>query len=130
MKQLVLRCWWLVFLVFAGCFDPQFEDRHIQCGPDESCPPGMTCVGGFCSTHPQNDATSMATLTVVLGGNAMGTVTSSPAGIDCGTTCMKQFPLGTAITLTPATASGSIFVGWSGACSGTGSCTVTLDASI
>jgi endoglucanase len=35
---------------------------------------------------------------------------------------------GSVVTLTPAAAAGSVFAGWSGACSGTGPCTVTLDA--
>jgi hypothetical protein len=59
-----------------------------------------------------------------LGGN--GTVTSRPAGISCGTTCATQFATDSAVTLNARPASGSRFVGWSGACKGTHSCTVTL----
>jgi hypothetical protein len=56
-------------------------------------------------------------------------VTSSPAGITCGTTCAASFPGGTAVTLTATPATGSTFSGWSGGgCSGTGACTVTLSA--
>ena len=57
-----------------------------------------------------------------------GTVTSTPAGIDCGATCAATFKEGTSVTLTATPASGSTFAGWSGACAGTGGCTVTLDA--
>jgi hypothetical protein len=60
-----------------------------------------------------------------LGGT--GSVSSSPAGIACGTTCEAAFDEHTAVTLSAATAPGSRFAGWSGACSGTGVCTVTLD---
>lgn len=68
-------------------------------------------------------------LTVIrAGGSGAGTVTSSPSGIDCGASCSASFSSGAAVTLTAAPASGSYFAGWSGACSGTGSCVVTMDA--
>jgi Fe-S cluster biogenesis protein NfuA len=59
-----------------------------------------------------------------------GRITSSPAGINCPGTCSKQLRAGTKVTLEaqPSTGAGT-FVGWGGACSGTGPCTVTLDAS-
>lgn len=63
-----------------------------------------------------------------LGGGA-GTITSAPAGINCGATCTAAFDHGTPVTLTAAPAVGSTFVGWSGAgCSGTGTCTITMNA--
>ena len=43
-----------------------------------------------------------------------GSVTSSPAGISCGTACSKQFNSGTAITLTAKADTGSIFSQWTG----------------
>ncbi|WP_168058585.1 InlB B-repeat-containing protein [Candidatus Manganitrophus noduliformans] len=66
-------------------------------------------------------------LTVNKGGTGTGTVTSSPAGIDCGGACASNFNAGTAVTLTATTSADSDFTGWSGACSGTGSCNVTMD---
>ena len=54
----------------------------------------------------------------------VGTVTSTPAGIDCGTTCAAEFPIGSDVTLTAADSAS--FGGWAGACSGTGDCTVTV----
>ncbi len=64
------------------------------------------------------------TLTV----NRRGTVTSSPAGIDCGSDCTEAYALGTVVNLTASPAIGSIFAGWTGACSGSGTCAVTMDA--
>ena len=61
-------------------------------------------------------------------GNGSGTVTSSPAGINCGATCASSYTNGTVVTLTATPATGSDFTGWSGAgCSGTGTCVVTVD---
>jgi hypothetical protein len=53
-------------------------------------------------------------LTVAKAGNGAGTVTSSPAGVDCGTTCTTTFNSGTPVLLTATAATGSAFSGWSG----------------
>ncbi len=69
------------------------------------------------------------TLTVAKDGTGSGTVTSNPAGIDCGATCQFDFDYGTVVTLTATAATGSTFAGWTGeGCSGTGSCTVSMTA--
>ena len=65
-------------------------------------------------------------LTVAKTGTGSGTVTSDPAGIACGATCTASYPYATVVTLTPAAGVGSAFVSWSGACTGTGSCQVTM----
>jgi DNA-binding beta-propeller fold protein YncE len=65
------------------------------------------------------------TLTVAKAG--AGSVTSSPAGINCGASCSHAYDFGTSVTLTATHAAGSRFSGWSGgACSGTGACTLVL----
>jgi|GEM_PF-5385517 len=56
-----------------------------------------------------------------------GRVTSAPSGIDCGATCSALFGAGN-VTLTAVAAYGHEFHGWSGACTGTGTCTVSLGA--
>jgi len=78
-------------------------------------------------TAPVTVTALAATLTVTKAGSGSGTVSSSPAGIDCGATCSAAFASGTSVTLTATAATGSTFAGWSGACSGTGSCVVTMD---
>jgi lysophospholipase L1-like esterase len=65
-------------------------------------------------------------LAVSKAGTGSGTVTSSPSGINCGTSCSASFASGTSVTLAASASSGSTFTGWSGACSGTGTCTVSM----
>ena len=67
-------------------------------------------------------------LTVSKTGTGSGIVSSNPAGITCGSTCSANYTSGTLVTLTLSSSSGSTFFGWSGACSGTGNCVVTMDA--
>ena len=68
------------------------------------------------------------TLTVLKAGTGSGTVTSNPAGINCGADCTETYAGGTVVTLTPAPATGSTFTAWSGACTGSGACQVTMSA--
>ena len=83
---------------------------------------------GGMGTAASHDAkgTQPYLLRVIKSGN--GTISSSPAGISCGNTCSASFAVGTTVTLTATAADGSIFSGWSGACSGNGSCSVTVNA--
>jgi hypothetical protein len=82
-------------------------------------------VGSFTTTAPQPID---VTLTIAKSGAGSGTVTSSPAGISCGATCSHAYAHGTAVTLTATPAAGSTFAGWSGPCTGTWNCGVTLNA--
>ena len=70
--------------------------------------------------------TSYALSTITMG-SGTGTVTSSPSGINCGSSCSSAFAPNSAVTLTATPAAGSAFAGWTGACSGTGACTVTMN---
>ena len=72
------------------------------------------------------DASAIATLTVAHAGSGAGSVTSEPAGIDCGDTCATVMtgPL----DLTAAPAAGSRFLGWTGACGGTDECQLNGEA--
>jgi Calx-beta domain/Divergent InlB B-repeat domain/PKD domain len=74
-----------------------------------------------------NDDAATYVLTVSTSGS--GTVTSSPAGIDCGSDCTETYAVGTVVTLTAEPGPGSTFEGWSGgSCSGTSLvCQLTMD---
>jgi hypothetical protein len=65
-------------------------------------------------------------LAVTLAGSGGGGVTSAPAGISCGATCSASYDAGTTVTLVAAPDAISAFTGWSAACTGTGTCTVTM----
>lgn len=67
-------------------------------------------------------------LAVAKSGTGTGAVVSSPAGINCGADCSEAYAVGTVVTITATPDSGSVFIGWSGACSGIGTCTITMDA--
>jgi hypothetical protein len=63
---------------------------------------------------------------VTKAGSGSGTVTSTPAGVNCGPTCNAQFDALTPITLTAVPATGSAFTNWSGSCVGSAlTCTFT-----
>ncbi len=68
---------------------------------------------------------------VTVAGPGGGTVTSSPGGVNCTratTPCSNAFPTGTRVTLRATPSGDSNFAGWSGACTGSGTCTVRSDA--
>jgi Divergent InlB B-repeat domain len=55
-------------------------------------------------------------LTVTDAGTGTGTVTSTPSGISCPSSCLAQFPDNTSVTLTATAAAGSTFTGFSSNC--------------
>ena len=66
------------------------------------------------------------TLTVFLSGNGQGSVTGT--GISCPGDCSEAVAQNAMVSLTATPAPGSIFAGWIGSCSGTSTCTVTMNA--
>jgi hypothetical protein len=67
-------------------------------------------------------------MSVARAGTGSGTVISSPPGIDCGLDCSESYSYNTPVTLSASAGTGSTFAGWSGACTGTGMCHVTMNA--
>lgn len=73
------------------------------------------------------DDTRTVRLEVAKTGDGSGTVTSAPAGVDCGRVCSARFPRGGIVELAASADPGAIFAGWRGGnCSGTESCTPPL----
>jgi Divergent InlB B-repeat domain len=57
-----------------------------------------------------------------------GDVTSTPAGISCGSDCSETYDVVTGVTLTATPSGSAVFAGWSGACTGTATtCTLTMN---
>ena len=73
-------------------------------------------------------AAGTSDLAVTVTGSGTGSERHPPAGIDCGATCTATFDDGTPVDLTATRGIRSTFAGWSGDCSGTGACWVTMDA--
>jgi hypothetical protein len=68
-------------------------------------------------------------LTVTKSGGGQGTVKTNLAGINCGATCTSMaaaYYQGQEVELTQLAGKGSTFGGWSGACTGTGTCKVPI----
>lgn len=94
------------------------------CAGTDPCTVNMTAARSVTATFSD---TAPATMPLSLTKVGVGAVTSSPAGVDCGSTCSADFTTGASVTLTAASVNGSTFTGWSGAgCSGTGTCTVSM----
>ena len=106
---------------------------------------GGACTGAGDCTVTIDQARSVSatfdlmpfTVTVAGSGPGAGRVTADPVGIDCvlaaghgSGVCAAAFPAGTAVTLTAIAADGSSFTGWTGACTGTAVCVVTVDQAL
>jgi hypothetical protein len=92
------------------------------------------CSGtGACEVAMSDERTVIATFAVLrdlvltFAGGGGGTVTSSPAGVNCTGACTTAFVDGVQVTLTATPAAGSVFTGWSGDCVGA-SCAVQMSA--
>jgi CSLREA domain-containing protein len=92
-----------------------------------------TGIGGQCSLTLTAPASVTAffvrpatEIMVEFSGGGEGGVTSSPAGLDCfsgGPACFGTWDADEGpITLSASPSAGSVFLGWSGACTGTGTC--------
>ncbi len=89
-------------------------------GSNPSCTVTMSGNETVSATFVQ----STYTLTVSMSGD--GTITSTDGYINCPGTCSHSYLSFTQVTLNAAPTHGWNFVGWSGACSGTGSCPLTM----
>jgi uncharacterized repeat protein (TIGR02543 family) len=61
-------------------------------------------------------------------GTVTGKVETYQTVINCGADCSELVPVGKTVELTAEAGAGHVFAGWSGACTGTAACTVTMDA--
>lgn len=93
-------------------------------GTGDSCELVMTVDRTVTATFQPEGI--LRTLSVTRVGTGTGRVESTPPGIDCGSECSEVFLDGTSVTLHPLVGAETTFTGWSGACSGTGDCQLTM----
>jgi V8-like Glu-specific endopeptidase len=91
-------------------------------GTAATCFVSMNAAKSVTATFQPSYALSVSKL----GNGGSGTVTSAPAGINCGGDCSEDYVSGTTVTLSAAQGPGSVFAGWGGACTGTGNCVVSM----
>ncbi|MBI3328176.1 MAG: HYR domain-containing protein, partial [Nitrospinae bacterium] len=117
----------------ATATDAVDGSRPVACTPasGSTFPVGTTTVTCSASDTRGNTATGSFTVTVIqqftlsVTVTGTGSVTSNPVGISCPGDCSEPYNSGTSVTLQVVVGS---FQGWGGACTGNGSCTVTMDA--
>ncbi|MFH0969442.1 MAG: hypothetical protein V1804_02955 [Patescibacteria group bacterium] len=81
----------------------------------------------YCNKYVTGTFDLNYTLYVAKAGTGSGTITSNPVGINCGADCTESYVDGTSTVLTAVVDTGSTFAGWSGDCSGTDLCNLTMD---
>lgn len=95
------------------------------CGDKETCTVAMTEAKSVKATFSQNMYNLAVTMPAANTGS--GSVKTSSSDISCGKDCSEAYQHGTFVTLTAIADAGSAFYGWSGDCSGTSICRVTMD---
>jgi alpha-tubulin suppressor-like RCC1 family protein len=119
------------FTAVAGNIDPGQSVcvQHTTSGSVITSVTTTLTVGGVAGTFTSTTAPQQ-TLTVSLSGLGTGSVVStSPASvINCPSACDADLNPGVVVTLVAVPSGSSLFSGWSGACTGTGQCQVTMDA--
>jgi FtsP/CotA-like multicopper oxidase with cupredoxin domain len=104
----------------AGGYIPVY-DRAMHLTNAAASPGGML-------TYLSVSAATQYLLTVTVpSGNGTVVTTSAPGGIDCGTDCTELYNAGTEVTLDAVPDAGFYFFDWSGDCTGTGDCSVTMN---
>ena len=114
----------VVTLSAAGAANSTFTGWTGACSGAGACTVTMSAARNVTATFTKNNVV----LTVSETGTGGGTVTSSPPGINCGSSCSASYVADTSVTLAATADGSSTFAGWSGACTGTSTCTVTMDS--
>lgn len=112
---------------YTGAYDPI---THEALCADLLCnAPGEGELGEYIGAQMTAANVVVNSVAVTKVGN--GSVSSDDRFISCGSKCGASYNQGTVVTLTASPSSGSIFAGWSGACSGNApTCTVTANNAV
>ncbi|PCI70720.1 MAG: hypothetical protein COB38_06890 [Gammaproteobacteria bacterium] len=101
-----------------------FSSWTGSCSGQDTCTINMNANKSVTATYIEETVVTHL-LTVTLSGD--GTVTSNPVGINCGSDCTEEYNENLQVDLTANASAGFVLSSWSGACSGAGSCSVTMD---
>lgn len=108
---------------------PTFTAPQVASNTTHTCTLTVTDNVGAQSASDTVDIVvyDLVTLSVAINGSGSGTVTSNVGGVNCGVTCSAIYRRGTSVTLAAAPDAASEFGGWNQDCSGTGSCSLTMN---
>ena len=109
---------------------PTVANGYAFVGWGGDCSGSSTCTVSMTVSRTVSASFRAArdTLRVVKNGRGVGTVTTEPAGINCGTSCEYSFRRGSQVTLRATASPRSRFRAWGGACSGKQLCALTISA--
>jgi hypothetical protein len=109
---------------YTGAYDP--VTHQAVCADGLCNAPADGEVGDFIGAQMAAANVNVPSITVAKTGN--GSVSSTDRNISCGSKCQSYYDAGATVTLTASAASGSVFVGWGGACAGAqATCIVTMN---
>lgn len=103
-----------------------------SCGGGSSSPTSSSGSSGSSGTSgtsgtPSSPSSPTTKYSLIVKTFGKGSVSSTPAGIDCGTTCTYAFPAGTAVVLTASASASEYLAQWIGCDSTSGNqCTIDL----
>ena len=131
MRSVVISCAAALLGAIGACAAPSIAD---DLATDNTLLPSRTSVpseAGDGGSSGEAGTVAPNTLTLTVNVTGTGAITSTPAGLTCsGATCTGRFAKGTAVSLAAVPAAGSIFGGWSGACTGGAACATMLDTDV
>jgi hypothetical protein len=115
------------FTITQLIFDEYGDLERLGLYFEQHCENGTPALYGIVDYRAKPPTTGPdRTLQVAKNGAGTGSVTSSPAGVDCGGDCSETYSFGKRVELQASPQPGSRFSGWSGACQGTSTCVLKM----
>jgi len=102
-----------------------FSSWSGDCSGSSSCSFDMNSNRSVSAVFIEEPSNQEYSLDVTITGS--GSVTSSPAGIDCGSDCTHIYSENTNVILTASPSSGFVLSHWTGACSGNVTCQIEMN---